>query len=65
MCVCAKLSENHTKRSNNMDFAFENIMVFVMSIDKLVLTNLVGEVMEKIVEFHILDFVGNMWIICG
>ena len=48
-----------------MDFAFENIMVFVMSIDKLVLTNLVGEVMEKIVEFHILDFVGNMWIICG
>ena len=40
-------------------------MDFIKNIEKLNLANLVGEVMEKIVEFHILDFVGNMWIICG
>ena len=40
-----------------MDFVFENIMDFAMNIDKLVLANLVGEVMDKIVEFQICLFV--------
>ena len=33
-----------------MDFGFKNIMDFAMNIDKLVLANLVWEVMDKIVE---------------
>ena len=33
---------NYTKRSNSMDFGFENIIDFAMDIDKLSLANLVG-----------------------
>ena len=33
-----------------MDFGFMNIMNFAMNIDKLVLANLVWEVMDEIVE---------------
>ena len=33
-----------------MDFGFEKILNFAMNIDKLVLANLVWEVMDKIVE---------------
>ena len=36
-----------------MDFGFENKMDFAMNIDKLDLANLVGEVMDEIVEFQI------------
>ena len=42
-----------------MDFGFENIIDFAMNIDKLILANLVGEVMEEIVEW-----INNLWIIC-
>ena len=34
-----------------MDFGFKNIMNFAMNIDKLVLANLVWEVMDKIVSY--------------
>ena len=46
-------SENHTKRSNCIDFGFEKIMDLTMDIDKFHLANLVGEVMEEVV---IMDF---------
>ena len=36
-----------------MDFDFENIMEFAMDIDKLNLANLVGKVMDKIMEYQI------------
>ena len=47
-----KASENHTKRSNSMDFGFNIMIDFTMNIDKLNLANLVGEVMDKIMEFQ-------------
>ena len=46
-------SENHTKRSNCIDFGFEKIMDLTMDVDKFHLANLVGEVMEEVV---IMDF---------
>ena len=36
-----------------MEFAFENIMDFTMNFDMLVLANLLGEMMDEIVEFQI------------
>ena len=47
-----KPSENHTKRSNSMDFGFNIMIDFTLNIDKLNLANLVGEVMDKIMEFQ-------------
>ena len=35
-----------------MVFGFENIMDFAMDIDKLTLANLVGKVMDKIMEYQ-------------
>ena len=35
-----------------MDFDFKNIIDFAMNIDKLDLANLVGKVMDEIVEFQ-------------
>ena len=49
----SKPLENHTKRSNGMDFGFEIIMDFAMSIDNLDLANLVGEVKDEIGELQI------------
>ena len=40
------------KESNSMGFCFEKIMDLAMNIKKLVLANLVGEVMDKILEFR-------------
>ena len=45
-------SENHTKRSNSMDFGYEKIMDFAIDIDKPNLANLVGKVMDKIIEYQ-------------
>ena len=39
--------------SNGMVFGFEKIMDFAMDIDKLNLANLVGKVMDKIMEYQI------------
>ena len=36
-----------------MEFAFENIMDFTMNFDMLVLANLLGEMMDEIMEFQI------------
>ena len=47
-----KPSVNHTKRSNSMVLGFEKIIDSTMDIDKLNLANLVGEVMDEIVEFQ-------------
>ena len=47
-----KPSENHTKRPNRIDIGHEKIVDFAMNIDKLNLANLVGEVMDKIMEFQ-------------
>ena len=47
-----KASENHTKRLNSMDFGFNIMIDFTLNIDKLNLANLVGEVMDKIMEFQ-------------
>ena len=46
-------SENYTKRSNNMVSGLKKIMDFVMDIDKLHLANLMGKVMDEIMEYHI------------
>ena len=46
-------SENYTKRSNNMVSGLKKIMDFVMDIDKLNLANLMGKMMDKIMEYHI------------
>ena len=46
-------SENYTKRSNNMVSGLKKIMDFVMDIDKLNLANLMGKVMDEIMEYHI------------
>ena len=41
------------KRSNSIVFCCEKIMEFAMDIDKLNLANLVGKVMDKIMEYQI------------
>ena len=46
-------SENYTKRSNNMVSGLKKIMYFVMDIDKFNLANLMGKVMDEIMEYHI------------
>ena len=51
-----KPSENHTQRSNSMDFGFENIMDFAINIDKLHMANLVGKGMDEIIKFKIFLF---------
>ena len=52
-----KMRENElltSKGSNSMDFGLKNIMDFATNIDKLNLADLVAEVIDKIMEFHIL-----------
>ena len=45
-------SEKYSKRSNSMVFGFQNIMDFAIDIDKLNLANLLGKVMNKIMEYQ-------------
>ena len=47
------LSEQFFKRSNSIVFCCEKIKEFAMDIDKLNLANLVGKVMDKIMEYQI------------
>ena len=52
-----KMRENElltSKGSNSMDFGLKNIRDFATNIDKLNLADLVAEVIDKIMEFHIL-----------
>ena len=46
-------SEQFFKRSNSIVFCCEKILEFAMDIDKLNLANLVGKVMDKIMEYQI------------
>ena len=46
-----------------MVLGFEKIIDSTMDIDTLNLANLVGEVMDEIVENHCVDFVDKLWII--
>ena len=47
------LSEQFFKRSNSIVFCCEKILEFAMDIDKLNLANLVGKVMDEIMEYQI------------
>ena len=53
-------SENHTKWSNSMVFGFEKILDSAMDIAKLNLANLVGKVVDEIMEYQIWSTISDI-----